>query len=301
MIARDRTRKRTSALLAGGLVCVLAAGGCGREEADRSARGPSVAPRAPAPLPDPGATGISDLARVSRYVFREMARRGGECRVSTPPPQDIEYTVEVTVADGNVAEARLVAARPAGAGSGLPLPPEQWPPQLGQLVACMRPYLVTMEMAQPPADGVYETRFMAPRGAGRELARDRLPGVEDAPAAQTLPDPTEPNLPDLVRLARYAFRVIRTTQGLCSFQNPLTDQLAYTLEIEVKGGRVTRSALVGARVEHPAAPLPLPEASWPQALVDYVACLGPHLEATSMMPAPADGVYRPEYVAQGSP
>jgi hypothetical protein len=165
----------------------------------------------------------------------------------------------------------------------------------------MRPYLVAMPMPQPPADGVYETRFKVPGRAGAEVARDRLARDEDPPAGEILPDPTEPNLPDLVRVARYTFRVIRTTQGLCSFQNPLTDQLAYTLEIEVRGGRVTRSALVGARVEHPAAPLPLPEASWPQALVDYVACLGPHLEAMSMMPAPTDGVYRPDYVAQGSP
>jgi hypothetical protein len=165
----------------------------------------------------------------------------------------------------------------------------------------MRPYLVAMEMPQPPADGVYETRFIAPGRAGGELARNRLTRAGDPPAEETLPDPTEPNLPDLVRLARYAFRVIRTTQGLCSFQNPMREPLTYVLEIEVKGGVALRSRLVGARLEHPAAPLPLTEENWPEALAEYAACLGPHLQAMEMLPAPSDGVYRPEYTASGSP
>jgi len=109
------------------------------------------------------------------------------------------------------------------------------------------------------------------------------------------PDPAEPGLPDLVRLARYVFREMRRQQAVCSLSNPFPDSLSFVLVTEVKGGRIVGVRLGKAVLERGQEELPLPGGIPPNELVAYVDCLQPLLGAVEMAPAPADGTYEPVY------
>jgi len=110
-------------------------------------------------------------------------------------------------------------------------------------------------------------------------------------------DPAEAGISDLARLARYVFRTMRRHVGICPFDSPLRDPLHFALEIEVKGGRMTRVGVGHVGVEPAGAgeARTLAAAQWPLALTAYVACLEPHLKAVTMAPSPTDGVYEPVY------
>jgi hypothetical protein len=110
-------------------------------------------------------------------------------------------------------------------------------------------------------------------------------------------DPAEPGISDLARLARYVFRTMQRHEETCPFDNPLRDPLHFALEIEVKGGRMTRVGVGHVGVEPAGAreARTLAAAHWPPALTAYVACLEPHLKAVTMAPSPDDGVYEPVY------
>ncbi len=92
-------------------------------------------------------------------------------------------------------------------------------------------------------------------------------------------------------------------EEVCPFGNPFRDRLHFALAIEVRGGRMTRVGLghVGLEPERAARPGRSPQAQWPRELTGYVACLAPHLQAVTMAPAPADGVYEPVYSFGGTP
>jgi hypothetical protein len=110
-------------------------------------------------------------------------------------------------------------------------------------------------------------------------------------------DPAEPGISDLARLARYVFRTKQRHEKACPFDNPLREPLHFALEIEVKGGRMTRVGVGHVGVEPAAASeaRTLAAAQWPPALTTHVTCLEPHLKAVTMAPSPADGVYGPVY------
>jgi len=130
-----------------------------------------------------------------------------------------------------------------------------------------------------------------------------LPPAASAPPTAAvpfgLPDPAEPGISGLARVARYVFREMRLAEADCPFTNPLHEPLSFVFHIAVVDGRMTQVHLaragrhVGNEIETlPAAP---PE------LTAYAACLGPRLEALVMDPPPEDGVYQPEYSYPGHP
>lgn len=132
-----------------------------------------------------------------------------------------------------------------------------------------------------------------------------LSGRESLPPPAADPnDPAEPGIPDLARLARYVFRVMQRHEDVCPVLNPFQDRLHFALEIDVKGGRMTRVALgqvahggeAGGEGAHA-----VPDAQRPRELVAYAACLAPHLESVVMEPSPADGTYEPVYSFSGNP
>jgi len=129
-------------------------------------------------------------------------------------------------------------------------------------------------------------------------SREAVPPPAAAPAAGVDPDdPAEPGIPDLARLARYVFKTMQRHEEVCPFENPFRDPLHFALEIEVKGGRMTRVGLghVGLEPATGTEARTLAAAQWPPELTAYVACLAPHLQAVAMAPSPADGGYEPVY------
>jgi len=123
------------------------------------------------------------------------------------------------------------------------------------------------------------------------------PAVGALPAG--LPDPAEAGISDLARLARYVFREMQRHEQACALTNPFHDTLAFTIEIEVKGGRIVSARVGEAALERSGERVPVPGGTPPAELVAYVGCLRPVLEGIPMAPAPADGVYRPEYAYPG--
>jgi hypothetical protein len=77
--------------------------------------------------------------------------------------------------------------------------------------------------------------------------------------------------------------------------------MQFTLDVDVTQGRMTRVALGHVALERHGSAHALAAARWPRELVDYVACLTPHLTAVGMDPAPADGSYEPAYSFEGRP
>jgi hypothetical protein len=199
------------------------------------------------------------------------------------------------VASGRIRSARLASVRAELGGFEAPLLPERWPASLVASFECLEPHLVGLSMPTPPADGVYESRF----SLGGEDAPP-APTPRGAPA-QTLPDPREPGLPDLQRVARHVFVEMHRIADRCALRNPLAERLGYVVEVEVRGGAIARAEVIEARVERGDSSLPLIRDAWPEALERYAACLVPHLQGRVLEPAPADGVYRPDYAVQPEP
>jgi hypothetical protein len=143
----------------------------------------------------------------------------------------------------------------------------------------------------------------AAAGPARPLSsRETLP--PPVPATTVDPDdPAEPGISDLARLARYVFKTMQQHEEVCPFDNPFRDRLHFALAIEVKGGRMTRVGLGHAGLEPGAGgeTRTLAEVQWPRELTAYVTCLGPHLGALAMAPAPVDGTYDPVYTFAGRP
>ena len=114
-------------------------------------------------------------------------------------------------------------------------------------------------------------------------------------------DPAEPGIGDLPRLARYVFKTMQAHQEVCPFDNPYRERLHFALAVDVKGGRITRVGLghVGVEPAGGTEARTLAKAQWPREITGYVTCLGPHLRAVEMDPAPADGSYEPAYAFGG--
>jgi hypothetical protein len=149
------------------------------------------------------------------------------------------------------------------------------------------------DLPTPPPESV-PVRPLSTRDDG---ATDARPAPTARPLPPGVPDPSEPGISDLARLARYVFREMQAGERTCSFANPLHDPVSFAFHIEVSGGRMTKVHLawVGTRVGEEIRPLP----SAPPELTAYAECMKPILEAVRMDPPPADGVYQPEYSYPG--
>jgi hypothetical protein len=134
-------------------------------------------------------------------------------------------------------------------------------------------------------------------------SREAIPPASSPLAAADPDDPAEPGIPDLARLARYAFRTMQQHGDVCHLDNPFRDRLHFAIELEVKGGRMTRVALghVGLEPEAAGESRTLAEGQRPREIEAYVACLAPHLQAVTMAPSPADGTYEPVYGFSANP
>ena len=115
------------ALLASGSAC-----DGGGDEAERAPAAPArdelPSPAAPAPgLPDPEEPGISDLARVARYVFRAMQQHDTSCSASNPFLDPLRITLAVRVQDGRIVEATLAGLALQRGGDVRPLEGAEWP------------------------------------------------------------------------------------------------------------------------------------------------------------------------------
>ncbi len=148
------------------------------------------------------------------------------------------------------------------------------------------------ELEAPPPAGA-PLRPLSTRDAP---ARDTRP-VATRPLPPEDPDPAEPAITDVARLARYVFREMRVARGACPFVNPLHDRLAFAFHVEVTGGHMREVHLAWAAVHADGEPEPLETP--PPELTAYADCLAPRLEAMRMSPAPADGAYQPEYSYPG--
>jgi len=229
---------------------------------------------------------VSDLALVSRHVFAEMNRRGSECQSGQPVAVDVSYTVQIVVAGGRVAEARLAGASIGQGSDRAPVPRDLWPPRLVAQIDCLAPHLRDLAFEPSPPDGTYPTQFVMRASA--------------ATPAASRPDPTEPGLSDLARVARYLFREMQRRETECRSDNPYADTLAYRLRVRVVGSRFADVELAGARLTVGERSTTLEPGEWPVSLSSYVACLRPFLQELEMSPAPADGVYEPEYGLPGT-
>jgi hypothetical protein len=275
----------------------LCVGSCAQPPADRQ-QAPRESSRSAAPTVspslDPAEQGLSDLARISRYVFREMRLREAACRGSTSLPGRVAYTLVVDVEGGKVTGASIGSAEIEQAGVGTALSEDRWPQGLVEKVDCLRPYLTRMEMAPAPADGRYRARFAIGPSA-EPPPPERVP-----PSRPTTFDPHEAGLPDITRMARYVFREMHLRSETCGQPNPFPEPLEYTLRAEVRGGAVSRLTLTGATLVGGEEDRPLPEAQWPDGLRRYATCLEIYVTALKMSPAPGDGSYDLDYTALAS-
>jgi hypothetical protein len=156
--------------------------------------------------------------------------------------------------------------------------------------------LLVLALALALGPAACSDRAGPPPAAGSRSAAPR----PVAPSADPN-DPSEPGISDLARLARYVFSTMQRHEDVCPLQNPFRDTLHFAFAIEVVGGRMARVGLGEVAVEGSAGKRSLRQAQWPDALVGYVTCLAPHLQAVVMSPAPADGAYEPAYSFGGQP
>jgi hypothetical protein len=125
-----------------------------------TAAAPAAAPpTAPGSDPDdPAEPGISDLARLARYVYRTMQRHEEVCPFGNPFRDRLHFALAVEVSGGRMARVGVghVGLEPAAGGAARTLKPAQWPRELVAYVACLEPHLKTVAMSPAPADGTYE-------------------------------------------------------------------------------------------------------------------------------------------------
>lgn len=127
-------------------------------------------PPAAADPVDPAEPGISDLARLARYVFRTMQRHEDVCPFENPFRDQVHFALAVEVKAGRVARVGLghLGHAPEAGGQAHPVPREQFPRELTQYVSCLEPHLRALVMSPSPADGAYEPAYSFPGNpAGR--------------------------------------------------------------------------------------------------------------------------------------
>jgi hypothetical protein len=172
------------------------------------------------------------------------------------------------------------------------------PAALVALVACRdsdapRP----VNVFPSPSSEAPGTRPVSSRDEVGSDVRPVAPAPRTAPTLPPdVPDPAEPDISDLARLARYVFREMRLAEDACPFANPLQDPISFAFHIDVEQGRIADAHLAWAGVRHGDE---VHQVEVPPELVAYGECLELRLKAVVMAPAPADGVYNPEYSYPG--
>jgi hypothetical protein len=114
---------------------------------------------AAAERPDPTEDGISDLARLARYVFREMQAREASCRLDNPFHERLAFTLRIPVERGRMRTVSLASARLERPGGPNTLAAAEWPQALTGYVACLEPFLTAIAMRPAPADGSYDAEY----------------------------------------------------------------------------------------------------------------------------------------------
>jgi hypothetical protein len=153
------------------LPVLLAAAGCTDRDAprpvpvpdaDRPLSSREATPPAPRPAAvdpdDPAEPGISDLARLARYVFKTMQRHEEICPFGNPVRERLHFTLAIGVRAGRMTRVDLahVGVQPETAGNARALAEARWPRELTGYVSCLAPHLQAVAMAPSPADGSYE-------------------------------------------------------------------------------------------------------------------------------------------------
>jgi len=140
-----------------------------RPLSSREAPAPPVAAVDP---DDPAEPGISDLARLARYVFKTMQRHEDVCPFGNPLRDRLHFALAIEVKGGRMARVGLghVGVGPDGPGSSRALAEAQWPRELTGYVACLAPHLQAVAMSPSPADGSYEPEYSFGGWAGGRAA-----------------------------------------------------------------------------------------------------------------------------------
>jgi hypothetical protein len=152
--------KRHAALLA--LTLVLAA--CSDRDAPRRVNPLGSPPPSAAPPPvtatadpdDPAEPGITDLARLARYVFRTMRDHEAVCPIENTYRDTLRFAFAIDVAGGRMTRVGLAEVGFEGATGQHSLPKAVWPRELVGYVACLEPHMKAVEMRPAPADGGYQ-------------------------------------------------------------------------------------------------------------------------------------------------
>ena len=130
---------------------------------DREAPPPAVATRPAAPPAvtatadpnDPAEPGISDLARLARYVFSSMQRHEDVCPLQNPFRDTLHFAFAIEVAGGRMTRVGLDQVAVEGSAGKRSLRQAQWPDALVAYVTCLTPHLKQVAMSPAPADGAY--------------------------------------------------------------------------------------------------------------------------------------------------
>jgi hypothetical protein len=121
---------------------------------------PTPAPALAPGLPDPAEAGISDLARLARYVFREMQESQYVCSFTNPLHDPVSFAFHVEVQGGRIAEVHLAWAGVRVGEEVQRLQPP--PPELSGYLECLVPRLESVVMDPAPADGAYQPEYSYP-------------------------------------------------------------------------------------------------------------------------------------------
>ena len=121
---------------------------------------PTAAAALPSGAPDPAEAGIPDLARVARYVFREMRTGQHVCSFTNPLRDPISFAFHIEARGGRMTEVHLAWAGVRHADDMHRLQPP--PPELGAYVQCLAPRLQAVVMDPAPADGAYQPEYSYP-------------------------------------------------------------------------------------------------------------------------------------------
>jgi hypothetical protein len=146
------------------LATLLVALACTDRDAPKPVPVPDERAAAAAPPPatvdpdDPAEPGISDLARLARYVFKTMQGHEEICPFGNPFRDRLHFALAIEVRGGRMTRVGLghVGLEPATGGEARTLAQSQWPRELTRYVTCLAPHLQAVAMAPSPTDGSYE-------------------------------------------------------------------------------------------------------------------------------------------------
>jgi hypothetical protein len=133
-------------------------------EAGAPPAGAASAPAGAAVDPvDPAEAGITELARLARYVFRTMRQHEQACPFDNPLQDRLHFALEVEVRAGRMTRVGVGHAGHGGdPQQSHEIPRESVPRALTAYVECLAPHLKSVVMAPAPADGVYEPVYTYP-------------------------------------------------------------------------------------------------------------------------------------------